>query len=102
MVIDGGGFVIRERILKIIDDKRDIQGTKEKKNGKAKTLKAASKADVLEVSTENLKASEVKIKDFEKALSLLDRTVDLIKESNVKLEDVHRRDVISAVKIVIS
>ncbi len=102
MVIDGGGFVIRERILKIIDDKKDIQETKEKKNGKAKTLKAASKTDVLEVSTENLKASEVKIKDFEKALSLLDRTVDLIKESNVKLEDVHRKDVISAVKIVIS
>ncbi|GEM_PF-5825964 len=102
MVIDGGGFVIRDKILKIIDDKKDVQETKEKKNGKAKSLKAASKSDVLEVSTENFKASEVKVKDFEKALSLLDKTVELIKEASVKPEDVHQKDVISVVKIVVS
>ncbi len=102
MVIDGSGFIIREKILKSIEDKKDIQETN-KKNGKAKSLSSPSKSDVLEISTENLRASKVGLRSFEEALSLLNDTASLIKERGMSLGEVHSGIIDgSAVKIVIS
>ena len=100
MIIEGGGFPIRDKLLKIVDapDK-----TKDKKNGKAKSLDAeGQREDVLEVAAENIEASKAKVKDFDQAVELLRRTKGLI-ASRGSLSEAHAGLVSSSlVKLIVS
>lgn len=68
-----------------------------------KKTDAQTKADVYEISLENVKASKTDIRSFEQATRLLDETVKLISENAADISDVHGGFISGAlVKIVTS
>ncbi len=100
MVIEGGnGLPIREKLLKLVEEP---ERPKEKKNGKARKVSEIRKEDILEVSAENVKASQAKLKDFDEAVKLLSKTVGMI-SSGADASDVHSGLASSSLlKIVVS
>ncbi len=100
MIIEGGGFPIRDKLLKLVEEPSK---PKDKKNGKAKEApQEAPRSDVLEISAENRRASQVKVKDFEEAVDILGRTLELLRGA-ADAADVHSGlDSSSLIKVVIS
>ncbi len=98
MIIEGGGFPIRDKLLKLVEEP-----SKSKKNGKAKrSSRDSAKSDVLEITAENVRASRAKVKDFDQAVELLNRTTRLISRDG-DISSVHSGSISSSlIKIIVS
>ncbi len=86
MVIEGGGFPIRDKLLKLVGEGEEV---KSRKNGKAKREDAPLKSDVYEISAENVRASRVDVSSFDRAVELLNSTTSMIARGDVDISDVH-------------